>query len=214
MILGEVAQIWRFPVKALKGELLRQAGVGPHGLVGDRGAALFVLSPDHARTGKTYRGKENERLHLLTGIDDALELGAQRSVSLEARDAGPYFDDQPVSLILDTWLAEAEALAGRSLEALRYRPNIFVQTTGEVRLQEADLVGSRITVGDVVLHVNAEIRRCVTTTYDLETGDSDPRVLRELAQHRRNVMGVYCNVLQAGVFAHGDQVRVSASSVS
>jgi uncharacterized protein YcbX len=214
MILGHVAEIWRYPVKALKGELLQQTEVGPHGLAGDRAAALFVLSPDHARSGKTYRGKENERLHLHTELDEALTLGEQRGLSLEARDAGPYFDDQPVSLILDTWLAQAEALVGRSLEALRYRPNIFVQTTGEVRQSEADLVGSELSIGGVVLYVNAEIRRCITTTYDLETGESDSRVLRELAQHRRNIMGIYCNVLCPGVFAHGDQVRISASSAS
>jgi uncharacterized protein YcbX len=212
MILGKVAEIWRFPVKGLKGEPLQRAEVGPHGLVGDRAAALFVLSPDHARSGKTYRGKENELLHLQTRIDAALALGAQRSLSLEARDAGPYFDDQPVSLILDTWLAQAQALVGRPLEALRYRPNLFVEAATDVRLREADLVGSTVTIGDVVLHVNAEIKRCVTTTYDLETGESDPRVLRELAQHRSNVLGVYCNVLQPGLITHGDQVRVSASS--
>jgi uncharacterized protein YcbX len=212
VILGKVAEIWRFPVKALKGEALQRAEVGPHGFVGDRAAALFVLSPDHARSGKTYRGKENEQLHLQTRVDAALALGAERNLSLEARDAGPYFDDQPVSLILDTWLAEAEALAGRPLEALRYRTNLFVHAAPEVRLREADLVGSTVTIGDVTLYVNAEIKRCVTTTYDLQTGESDPRVLRELAQHRRNVMGVYCNVVQPGFITHGDHVRVSVSS--
>jgi hypothetical protein len=212
MILGKVAEIWRYPVKALRGESLQCAQVGPHGLVGDRAAALFVLSEDHARSGKTYRGKEHELLHLQTRVDDALALGTERSLSLEARDAGPYFDDQPVSLILDVWLAEAEALAGRPLEALRYRPNLFVHAATDMRLQEAALVGTTLTIGNVVLFVNAEIKRCVTTTYDPETGESDPRVLRELAQHRRNVMGVYCNVVQPGIITHRDHVRVSASS--
>lgn len=37
----QVSEIWRFPVKSLQGERLAGAELGPHGIDGDRGWALF-----------------------------------------------------------------------------------------------------------------------------------------------------------------------------
>lgn len=34
---GEISEIWRFPVKSMRGELLDSCLVGSKGLVGDRG---------------------------------------------------------------------------------------------------------------------------------------------------------------------------------
>ena len=39
------------------------------------------------------------------------------------------------------------------------------------------------------------IRRCVTTTYDVATGDGFPFVLEAVATARDNVVGVYCEVV-------------------
>jgi uncharacterized protein YcbX len=36
-----VLEVWRFPVKSLLGERLERAGIGPEGVAGDRGWALF-----------------------------------------------------------------------------------------------------------------------------------------------------------------------------
>jgi uncharacterized protein YcbX len=53
------------------------------------------------------------------------------------------------------------------------------------------------------------ILRCVTPTYDIATGESDPRVLREVAQRRANVVGVYCEVVTPGEIAVGDTVTLA-----
>lgn len=40
MKLGTVAEVWRYPVKSMQGELVQTADIGPHGLLGDRGWAV------------------------------------------------------------------------------------------------------------------------------------------------------------------------------
>ena len=41
-----------------------------------------MQSPDHARTGKTYRGKENRRLHTLDSVDAAEDVALGAGVSM------------------------------------------------------------------------------------------------------------------------------------
>src|SRR5580704_8716462 len=69
--LGTVARIWRYPVKSLRAESLSAVTIGANGLEGDRRRALHVSTPDRARTGKTYRGKENNLLHTTAQIETA-----------------------------------------------------------------------------------------------------------------------------------------------
>ena len=66
------------------------------------------------------------------------------------------------------------------------------------------MTGAKLCAREVEFQVVATIKRCVTTTYDIETGESDPRVLRTVAEHRANVMGVYCDVLRPGILEAGE----------
>jgi len=59
-----------------------------------------------------------------------------------------------------------------------------------------------------VLRVRDTIGRCVTTTYDITTGERDDDVLLYVAQKRENVMGVYCEVELAGTVRVGDALRL------
>jgi uncharacterized protein YcbX len=204
--LGSVAHLWRYPVKGLAAEPLQRSYVGPAGLAGDRGAALFVTADGHARSGKTFRGKEHNLLHTVAGAEDAVDLAAARGVAVELRADGPHFDDAPVSVIFDRWLAEAEDLLGYALDPLRFRPNLFVAAAPDFSTLEADLIGVRLRAGTTVLRVVAPIGRCITTTYDLATGESDPDVLRTVARFRNNIMGVYCEVEVPGDVCAGDLV--------
>jgi hypothetical protein len=133
---------------------------------------------------------------------------AQVAVTLQ-NDGERWFDARPVSLLLDRWVREVEALVGEPLDPLRWRPNLYVATAAGVEASEDDLVGARVHVGSVVLHVLEPILRCVTPTYDIATGESDPRVLREVAQRRANVVGVYCEVVTPGEIAVGDTVTLA-----
>lgn len=204
--LGTVVDLWRYPIKSLAPEALDVAHFDRGGIVGDRASALFVTSSGHARTQKTYRGKENERLHTMRETPDAIALARDRGVAIELHTGGPYFDLDPVSVIFDTWLRDAERLVGRNLEPLRYRPNIFARAAPDFAARESDLADRILALGDVRLRVTQPIHRCVTPSYDLATCESDPRVLEIVARERANTLGIYAHVVVPGIAHPGDSI--------
>jgi len=206
---GWVARLWRYPVKSLAPELLQAADVGPLGFEGDRERALIVETPEHARAGRPYRGKENNLLHTVADPERAIALAAGRGIAIAAHGGGPHFDAGAVSIIFDTWIGDLEALVERSLDPQRFRPNIFAIAEPGFVLREPDLVGARIEIGPVAFEALQTIGRCVTTTYDVDTGESDPDVLRFVAQFRNNVMGVYCSVATPGRIDVGMPLQVT-----
>jgi len=206
MRIGTVAGLWRYPVKSLAAEALAQVMVEMDGLAGDRTTALIVSNTGHARSGKPFRGKEHHLLHTVATPQAARVTAAGSGVELQTVRGERYFDAQPVSLIWDTWLHDVEALVGQPLDPLRFRPNLFAHAAPGFVARERALIGATIGVGGAVLRVVATIGRCVTTTYDVATGMSDPAVLREVAQHRANTVGVYCTVERSGSVARGDSI--------
>jgi uncharacterized protein YcbX len=207
--LGTVERLWRYPTKALAAEALEQIAVSSDGLEGDRRRALFVETRDHARSGKTYRGKEHERLHTVASDVAARALASERRLEVEIRGDGPYFDARPVSLIFDAWIAELEALLGMTLDPLRFRHNVHLRAAPGFALREADFVGKRLALGSTILRCTEPIERCVTPSYDIETGIGDPRVLRAIVQDRDNIVGIYCTVERPGLIACGDELSES-----
>lgn len=206
--LGELLKIWTYPVKSLRRVEHELIMIQDNGLEGDRRSACYVASQEHARSGKTYRGKEDNRLHLLDDPDGAQRAAAERGVRLELRSGERYFDAGTVSLILDDWIAQVEAAVGRSLDPLRWRPNLYLQAATQA--QETALIGRRVRIGEAILRVERPIGRCVTPTYDQETGDSDPEISRFIARERDNKMGVYCDVERPGIVRTGDRASIVA----
>lgn len=207
--LGRITCLWRYPVKSLRAQALESADVGSDGLAGDRHQALFVATPEHARCGKPYRGKEHNLLHTTGDVAQATGWGSRRGVALEAADDGPFFDAAPVSILIDTWLADVERITGMSLDPQRFRPNLFVRASASFAASEAELVGATLAAGSVRLRVRAPIKRCVTITYDVETGSPTPHVLDELARVRDTTLGVYCDVIAPGTLGLGDTLTKS-----
>lgn len=206
MQIGTLRAIYRYPVKALRGETLAAADVFADGVDGDRTSALVVVTEGHSRTGKTYRGKENARLHTLADSEGGVQAAAGAGLVAVCEDDGRYFDVHPISLIFDTWLGALEALTGAPVEMLRFRPNLVATAAAGFAQTEADLVGSTLRIGSVALTVVKPIVRCVTPSYDLETGERDRTLARALAVDLGNVMGVYCTVAQPGRLATGDAI--------
>jgi uncharacterized protein len=205
MELGTLAAIRRYPVKSLRGEALSEVPVLPQGLEGDRLRAMIVHA-GHARLGKTYRGKENDQLHLspdpAVGVERARERGVE--VSLESREDEPYVDDAPVSIIVDKWLRGLSAYVGYDVGFERFRPNFFVKSRDGFSLTEEAMTGRELALGEVLLRVRYPIERCVTTTYDQQTGEGDHEILNYVARERSAWMGIYCDVLRAGIVRIGD----------
>lgn len=209
MEIGTVTAIWRYPVKSLHGESLSAANVLPMGIEGDRTRALIVRS-GHVREGKTYRGKENNLLHLQEDTERAIEIARERGVDTTLAGEEPhYFDDAPISILVDRWLETLTEHMGFAVEPERFRPNFFIRAEPSFTADEAALTGRELQLGDVWLRVRYPIERCVTTTYDQRTGESDPEILRFVAQNRSTWMGIYCDVLRAGTVRMGDSLALA-----
>jgi hypothetical protein len=205
--IGTLTGLWLYPIKSLRGRRLRAAAVFADGLEGDRTSAL-VIRTGHARVGKTLRGKEHDRLHLIDGAGDAAASARNRGVDVDVRTDGRYFDAAPVSLVIDRWLDGLRAELGYAVEYERFRPNFYVETNPSFELGEEALCGRELHVGEVRLRVRCGIERCVAITYDPDGGQADPRILRYIAQQRDAVLGIYCDVLQPGTVRPGDVVRL------
>ncbi len=205
MLVGSLAEIRRYPIKSLCGEHLDCAQIGRDGLVGDRTRAFFVRAGGR-RIGNTYRGKENDELHLLRRPKDAHNAAARRGVEVELRDGERFFDAAAISVIVDGWLNDLSRHVGYAVQWQRFRPNFFVTAASDFNLTESALIGTALCVGDVRLTVQAPISRCVVTTYDPHGNGKDPEVLRFIANQRDNIMGIYCDVISAGRVRIGDRV--------
>jgi uncharacterized protein YcbX len=210
MLIGTLDAVRQYPIKSLKPELLECANVTLDGIEGDRTSALFVASGSE-RVGKEYRGKENDRLHLVSDEDAARMLAASRGVAVEVRKGARFFDDAPVSIIIDRWLDELRAHLGYAVEWERFRPNFFVRADSGFRQSEGELQGADLRVGAVRLRVRGPIERCVAITYHPRGEPADPEILRFIAQQRDACMGIYCDVLEPGRACIGDHITFEPS---
>jgi uncharacterized protein YcbX len=204
MLIGTLEAVRCYPIKSLRGDALDSVKVEVSGIPGDRSGALFALQG--AREGKTYRGKEHDRLHLLRDAAGAQACAKERGVAVEVRRGEHFFDDAPISILVDEWLRELDAHVGCNVQWERFRPNFFVRSGTSARPipLEQTLVGARLQVGTVRLGVRSPIERCVTVTYHPLGETSDPRILRFLAEQRNAWMGIYCDVLEPGIASVGD----------
>jgi uncharacterized protein YcbX len=208
MKLGTLRSIQRYPIKSLRGEVLEACPVLPSGLADDRSYALLA-GEGRPRAHKAYRGKDDARLHLFGTAHEAIAAVPEEALWLAPRDDDErYFDDAPVSLIVDRWLDGVSSYVGYRVEAERFRPNFFVEADDDFTLNEAELTGRELELGEVTLRVRYPIERCVVTTYDPAGGAADPRILRYLAQARSAWMGIYCDVPRAGIARIGDSLEL------
>ncbi len=115
-----------------------------------------------------------------------------------------------VSMIGDASIA---ALGHGPLDARRFRMGVGL--TGGEPFEEDEWIGYDIAVGSTVLAVREPCARCVATTRDPATGERDFNALRAMIAERGAAnLGIYCDVVQPGVIAVGDAVRVLGRSAA
>jgi uncharacterized protein len=69
--------------------------------------------------------------------------------------------------------------------------------------------GRQVTIGDMTLRVLEPVPRCVITTRNPESGDTDARILHALAKLRGKndiTFGVWCEAVRPGHIHVGDPV--------
>ena len=114
-----VRELWRFPVKSLQGERLERAEVGPQGLAGDRGWALFDLATGFGLTARRVP-------ELLFA---AARLRADGSVEVVLPDGTATSDDA----VLSDWAGRRVALrsAAEVTGTRRYENPFDVEREGD-----------------------------------------------------------------------------------
>lgn len=149
-----------------------------------------------------------------------LELGLDAEVAgriLEIGQATPgdsFTDDAPLHAITTATLEHI------GVEALRYRPNLVIETpAGYPPYGENDWVGRELVAGEARLRVLGLTPRCVVPTLEHGSLARAPQALRTpAAENRREAgssgmgacAGAYLEVLAAGVIRAGDRVVLSA----
>ena len=206
-----VAELWRYPVKSLRGERLQRVEVLRDGFSGDRLTRVLGADGSHL-TGRTATGL----LGLEAGIDRSGEpliagepwdspragatIEAVAGVGATLAPIGRHFDAAPVLVVTDG------AVAALDEDRRRLRPNVVV--AGVHGLAERNWVGRRLRLGSVELLVRKRCERCVMTTIDPDTLEIRPDVLRRINSDFEGTMGLYCEVAVPGEVGVGDDVEL------
>ena len=204
-MFATVAELWRYPVKSLLGEQLREVEVDARGLVGDR---LYAVTDRHGKLGS---GKTSQRFRLLDGLFELqarsgeerplvtlpdgreLEVGdsdldsflSERyadDLRVLQEDGVPHHDEAPLHLLTTSsvrWLRSV--LSASRIDARRFRPNVLLETAGD-GLVDDTWVGRRFALGGTVIRVDVRTERCVMTTNAQSELPKDPAVLRAVTE--------------------------------
>jgi hypothetical protein len=213
-----VAELWRYPVKSMAGERVREARLTPLGLDGDR-----VVHVENAR-GRVVTARTHPRLlghHArLDAYDEPLvdnrawtaptvAADIERIVGDGARlvrdDGAGRFDILPLLIATDG------AIAAFGYDGRRLRPNLVIG--GVQGLDERTWEGRRLRIGDVLIAL-ADLRgRCVMTTFDPDTLAQDHHVLRSIVDRFDGRLALNASVVRAGRVREGDRVDLVRASV-
>ena len=232
--VGRVIGLWRYPVKSMGAEALTEVDVSWNGLAGDRRWA-FVRDgvPQSGFPWLTIRERHDMGHYRPSFVDPAKPDKSPTVVSTPSgstfdvtdpalaaelspdgarvikQDRG-VFDAFPLSLITTQTLARLGDEVGVQLDVHRFRPNILVQAAEDTPYAEDGWVGSVLRIGNIRMRVDKRDGRCVVITVDPETTESNPAILRAVAQERQGCLGVYGSVVEPGCLAVGDSVMIES----
>jgi len=198
-----LAELWRYPVKSMAGERLDRAFVGPLGLHGDRVVQVYD-GRGRLVTARTY--PKLLGLHATLGADGEPLVGGRpwRSPDVQARVeriVGPGArlvrnESEARFDILPLLVATDGAVAAFGRDARRLRPNLIVG--GVDGLEERSWEGRVLRIGSALIAL-ADLRgRCVMTTFDPDTLEQDPRVLKDILRRFDGRLALNADVIQGG----------------
>ena len=229
-VVGRIAALWRYPVKSMAAEELDGLEVSWHGLAGDRRWAFIrdgqvrsgfpwltirerpELAHYRPRFAEPDRPNASPVLVRTPGggefdvADPALAAELGPGVRVIKQDRG-VFDTMPLSLLSTQTVAGLGRLAGVSLAAGRFRPNLLVAAC-QGDFPEDAWVGRVLRIGGLRMRVDQRDQRCVMVTIDPVTLRRNPAVLRAIAQERDSRLGVYGSTVEPGPVAVGDPVEL------
>jgi uncharacterized protein YcbX len=235
--IGRISQLYRYPVKSMAAVRLEKATLGWHGIEGDRRFAfrrtqdkskrpwltasrlpeLLLYQPSDPVASTDANGKaihvntpsgRNLSLHNQELCDElSNKLGSP--LALTQLDQG-IFDETPVSIINLATISGIAREAGRSLEVLRFRPNILIESVSSDPFAEDAWIGKSLTFGaeENGARVSVTMRdlRCVMINLDPNTAAAAAQVMKAAVRLNDNNAGVYGTVTATGELEVGQKV--------
>ena len=207
-----VGELWRYPVKSLRGEELQSAHLTPDGVEGDR--VVHVAGRRGLLTGRTRH--DLLRVRASTGQDGVPVVEGHRWDSAPAAEvvrgaAGPdarlVADSTPERFdVLNLLVATDGAVDRLGVDVRRLRPNIVL--TGVPAEEEPRLAGRALAIGDALIGLHSLRQRCIVTTIDPDDGEQDLDVLRRIRTIFDGEVALNAWVIRPGVVRIDDEVRV------
>ncbi|MGC2194012.1 MAG: MOSC N-terminal beta barrel domain-containing protein [Terriglobales bacterium] len=240
--LGKVEAIFRYPVKSMGGEQLEVAELGWHGIEGDRRLAFrriddrsdfpwltasklpdMVLFAPKRREGGTsgdlpthVRTPDGQEMPVF-GEALAAEVGRRYGAPVEMMQLKHgIFDEASVSVIASDTVREIGRLAGRSLDARQFRPNIVVRLLRSAPFLEDEWLGGVVSFGEgdddaPAITVTMRDVRCSMLNLDPDSASPAPEVLKAVVRANQNNAGIYGAVTRIGRLAVGQTIFLRAA---
>ena len=206
-------EIWRYPVKSLAGEQLRETRLTDAGVEGDRrvviinqgGRVITARRYPHLLALKGTLGEDSTPLvqgrpwndpESLTRVRKATGLAAEL-LEVKGKES---FDVLPLSVATDG------AIDYLGVDRRRFRPNLLIG--GVHGLAERNWEGMALRIGNAVVRMTQLRGRCVMTTWDPDTQVQDSSVLRRIVEELDGTLSLDSLVEQEGRVRVGDQVEL------
>jgi uncharacterized protein len=209
-----VSEIWRYPVKSLKGERLQETEITSLGIPGDRQIAVI-----RTLNGRFLTSRSRPKLLGLQGsinADGVPTINGHPWNSIEALGLIREAAGEPVTLqqipapqafdILPLLVATDGAAHYLNIDHRSLRPNILLADVPE--LEERKWPGRVIAIGDVRIHAEKLRDRCVMTTFDPDTQAQDPSVLLRIVRELDGSTALDSSVITPGKIRVGDQAQI------
>ncbi|MGB9119411.1 MAG: MOSC N-terminal beta barrel domain-containing protein [Candidatus Angelobacter sp.] len=209
-----VSEIWRYPVKSLKGERLNETEITQFGIPGDRQIAVI-----RTINGRFLTSRSRPKLLGLQGsinADGVPTINGHLWDSTEALQLVREAAGEPVTLrqilapqafdVLPLLVATDGAARYLNIDHRRLRPNILLADVPD--LEERNWPGRVIAIGDVRIHAEKLRDRCVMTTFDPDTQAQDPSVLLRIISELDGSTALDSSIFTPGKIRVGDAAHI------
>jgi uncharacterized protein len=209
-----VSEIWRYPVKSLKGERLTETEITPLGIPGDRQIAVI-----RTLNGRFLTSRSKPKLLGLQGSINAngiATINGHPWNSVEALQLVREAAGEPVALqqipapqafdVLPLLIATDGAARYLNIDHRRLRPNILLADVPD--MEERKWPGKIIAVGKVRIHAQKLRDRCVMTTFDPDTQIQDPSVLLRIVRELDGCTALDSSVITPSTIHVGDSAAI------
>lgn len=114
----------------------------------------------------------------------------------------------PLHIVSQSSIDRLSDIVGAPIDARRFRPNLVVDGEDRSDFEENHWIGRTLKIGWVSCFVSEPTVRCGMTIVAQPDIEENAEVLRTLLRHNKRNFGAYCEVLNGGTVAVGDQAWV------